>query len=117
MSKLEQSLCGSNEKHDQEIFDTIMDCFKGEHPKMLPEIQLLTDGEIHYGCDLSDADLCFLSQVEYVGITLLQVEVRGVINMGGIDSVGAEGPPLAPTLSTLLYITVQITGNLTNECM
>ena len=35
MSKLEQSLCGSNEKHDQEIFDTIMDCF---NPKMLPEI-------------------------------------------------------------------------------
>ena len=71
MSKLEQSLCGSNEKHHQEIFDTIMDCLN-------------------------------VSTQKPSGITLLQVEVHGVINMEGIDNMGAEGP-LAPTLFTLVY--------------
>ena len=66
MEKL--SLLGTSKEQEQDIVDAIVHSFRGEHPKMLPEVQLLKDSEVHHGCDLSDADLWLLSEVEYVGI-------------------------------------------------
>ena len=59
---------GRTKKHEQEIVDAIVSAFNGEHPKMLPEIQLLKDSEVHHGCEFSNADLSLLSEVDYVGI-------------------------------------------------
>ena len=59
---------GRTEKHAQDLVDAIVNGFNGEHPKMLPEIQLLKDSEVHHGCRLSNADLSLLREVEYVGI-------------------------------------------------
>ena len=47
-----------NEQQEQDIVDAIVRGFNSEHPKMLPEIQVLT--EPHCGCDLRDTDLSLL---------------------------------------------------------
>ena len=36
-------------KHEQDIVHAIVSGFNGERPKMLPEIQLLKDSEVHHG--------------------------------------------------------------------
>ena len=68
MKNLQWPFSRRTKKHEQDIVDAIVSGFNGEHPKMLPEIQLLKDSEVHHGCKLSDADLSLLSEVEYVGI-------------------------------------------------
>ena len=60
------------------INEAAMQCFKGERPKMLPQIQLYQDSDIHHGVDLSDAELCFLSEVEYVGVQCRPFIPQGV---------------------------------------
>ena len=55
-------------QQQQDIVDAIVNAFNGERPKMLPNIQLLTDADVHHGCDLTDAELSLLSEVEYVSI-------------------------------------------------
>jgi hypothetical protein len=60
---------GGFKMYAQEIVDAIVSGFNGEHPKMLPEVQLLKSFEVPRRCRLlRDADLSLLSEVEYVGI-------------------------------------------------
>ena len=69
---------GRTKKHEEIIVDAIVSGFKGERPKMLPEIQLLKDSEVHHGCKLSEANLSLLSEVEYVGIQCRPFEESSV---------------------------------------
>ena len=67
-----------NNEHLKDVFDAIVQCFKGELPNMLPQIQLYKDSDIYCHIDLSDVELSFLSEVEYIGIQCRPFEARGV---------------------------------------
>ena len=66
------------EQIEQDIVDAIVRCFSGERPKIFPNIQLLTDADIHHDWDLSDADLSLVSEVEYVSIQCRPFDDRSV---------------------------------------
>ena len=54
-----------SEELDEEILDLFMYCFNGERPRMLPVFQLYHDEVVHSGMKMNDAELCFLSEIEY----------------------------------------------------
>ena len=68
----------TSKKLDEEILDVTMHCFNGERPKMLPEFLLYHADVIYCNMKLSEAELRFLSEVEYVGMHCKPFLSRGV---------------------------------------
>ena len=68
----------SSETFDEEVLDVTMHCFNGERPKMLPEFLLYHADVIYCNMKLSEAELRFLSEVEYVGMHCKPFLSRGV---------------------------------------
>ena len=80
MSNLQQR----EEDDNGGILDTIMHCFNSKRPKMLPEIQLYHEDVMFNTINLSDAELHFLSEVEYVGM-----QCRPFLYPRGVDFITA----------------------------